>query len=100
MGAVLGGADLSQWSARGRLYNKLRTIYLLAFSTCWICGHGGADEVDHVVSPRDAPELALVVDNWRPAHGPAGCPDCGRKCNQERGLKPVESLKVAAPRRL
>lgn len=52
---------------------------------CHLCGHGGADSADHLVplsvwgnQPYD-PRLS------RPAHGVAGCNECGLKCNSSRG---------------
>lgn len=64
---------------------KIRPAILAACDICWICGHPYADQVDHVLSPRDFPELRFDLANLRPAHGIRGCPICGRKCNQERG---------------
>lgn len=60
---------------------------------CWLCGHGGARQVDHLISQTERPDLIWDVSNCRPAHGAPGnpCPVCtrlaGRKihCNQLRG---------------
>lgn len=30
--------------------------------------------------------------NGRPMHGAHGCPSCGRKCNQEKGDKPLSEV--------
>lgn len=59
---------------------------LQASDLCWLCGHPGADQVDHVV-PRSMDTRRDVADptNLRPAHGVNGCPTCGVKCNQARG---------------
>lgn len=63
--------------------------------TCWICGHGGARESDHVVPLSSAPGQPLVVDGRLPAHGAnARCPVCGRACNSERGAKPKDQVFV------
>lgn len=55
--------------------------------TCWICGHPGSTDADHLVPLSLDPDQPLEVDAFRPAHGVGGCPTCGRKCNQERGNK-------------
>lgn len=76
---------MSRWSADGRRFRRERAAFLAAYPVCWLCGHAGADQVDHVVPASQAPWLRYVVSNWRPAHGVNGCPTCGRRCNQERG---------------
>lgn len=66
-----------------------RTI-LAASTVCHICGHEGADEVDHVVPlARGGSEDA---SNLRPAHGQQPCPTCGRKCNRSKGAKPYAPI--------
>jgi hypothetical protein len=65
---------------------------------CWICGCGGARQVDHTESVADHPELVWDLRYCRPAHGAPGnpCLACsaraGRKvhCNQLRGAYSVE----------
>jgi hypothetical protein len=92
---------MSRWSADSRWYRKAKAEFLTAHPTCWICGHDGADQIDHVIPVSVVPELAMVVANWRPAHGVNGCPECPptvsadkrrhgqpRRCNQARGTKP------------
>lgn len=54
-------------------------------TTCWICGHDGSTDVDHLVPLSVDPDQPLEVDGMRPAHGVTGCPTCSRRCNQERG---------------
>lgn len=62
--------------------------------TCWLCGHEGATEADHLVPISVDPDQPVDADGRRPAHGSSGpCthPDCvkrkgkPRSCNQERG---------------
>ena len=69
-------------------YRRVRRALLARDSTCWLCGHGGADTLDHVIPVAQAPGLAKDPTNLRPAHGVAGCPTCGHRCNQERGQAP------------
>lgn len=79
---------MSRWSARGRPYNRRRAAFLASYTTCHICGHSGADTIDHIIPASAAPTLRDSPDNWRAAHGVNGCPVCGRACNQERGNRP------------
>ncbi|MFG2002306.1 hypothetical protein ACGFNU_24450 [Spirillospora sp. NPDC048911] len=67
-----------------RPYRRRRAQMLAESDVCHWCGHAGADAADHLTSPlkggsRDDP------DNLMPIHGVAGCPTCGRKCNNEKG---------------
>lgn len=65
---------------------------------CHICGHPGAGEADHVIPLGVDPSQPISPFNMRPAHGVnAPCPTCGRKCNQERGMKAFE-LRFATSR--
>lgn len=47
--------------------------------TCHDCGHGGADEVDHLVNV--AAGGSHEYDNLAAIHG-APCPTCGRECHK------------------
>jgi 5-methylcytosine-specific restriction endonuclease McrA len=58
---------------------------------CWICGHPGATDLDHVTPLAVRPGLMYDESNARVAHGSRGCPECPTKqngarrcCNQER----------------
>lgn len=72
---------------RGRPWRRMRAAVLdprLGGSRiCWLCGHDGADSVDHVVALAfgGAP---LDRANLRPAHCQP-CPTCGVRCNTARG---------------
>jgi 5-methylcytosine-specific restriction endonuclease McrA len=83
----------------------------LVFATygdqCWLCGHFGARQVDHVESLTEHPELALVLSNCRPAHGAPGnaCPACSKaagapiNCNGIRGgYSPERARRIIAER--
>jgi hypothetical protein len=65
-------------------FRKLRARILAASDVCHWCGHGGADAVDHL-HPVSRGGARLDPDNLAPIHGVAGCPVCGRKCNNEKG---------------
>lgn len=68
----------------GRPWRRLRASVLAASDVCWICGHPGSQDVDHVI-PLSRHGQPRERANLRPAHGVKGCPYCGHKCNQERG---------------
>ena len=68
----------------GHRWREVRKRVLDESDVCGICGHEGADAVDHIV-PLSKGGDPLNPDNLRPAHGIAGCPTCGIKCNSARG---------------
>jgi 5-methylcytosine-specific restriction endonuclease McrA len=62
---------------------------LATSDACHICGHAGADEVDHVTAlARGGVDQA---GNKKPAHGQQPCETCGIRCNR------VKSDKAYAP---
>jgi 5-methylcytosine-specific restriction endonuclease McrA len=71
----------------GRPWRRIRAAVLATSDVCWLCGHPGANDVDHVI-PRSLGGDPLDPANLRPAHGADGCPWCRRKCNQARGTRP------------
>lgn len=77
----------------GHRYNKFRRLVFATYgNVCWICGHGGARQVDHVESVTEHPELLYTVSNGRPAHGAPGntCPVCKLNCNQIKSGYSIE----------
>jgi len=56
--------------------------------TCFWCGHGAADAVDHLIPRARGGEL-FDPANLAPIHGARGCPTCGRICNTEKSDKPL-----------
>lgn len=48
---------------------------------CHLCGHDGAEQVDHIVNVARGGTHAL--DNLAPAHG-TPCPTCQRRCHTEK----------------
>jgi hypothetical protein len=78
---------------KGRPYRTARQQMFEMYGTlCWICGHGGATDADHLVPISVDSEQPVDPHGMRPAHGVNGCPTCGRKCNQERGTRAVASM--------
>lgn len=78
--------------AIGHRYRQARAAVLSTSDVCHLCGHDGADTVDHLI-PRSLDPTVDVADpaNMAPAHGVHGCPTCGVKCNQSRGNRLVVS---------
>ena len=58
------------WS--GRAAQQARTYVLKRDAgICWICGHPGADTLDHIKPRSTHPELTWEPTNWKAAHGQA-----------------------------
>jgi hypothetical protein len=84
----------------GRPWRTARErMFELYGHVCWICGHDGADEADHLVPLRDDPTQPVDPLTMRPSHGTScRCPRCpparngrARACNQERGAGPAHT---------
>jgi 5-methylcytosine-specific restriction endonuclease McrA len=70
----------------GRPWRRARARVLAASDVCYLCAHPGAGAVDHVISRKLRPDLALDPANLRPVHGSLSrCPVCRRACNEEKG---------------
>lgn len=76
---MTGRRDLTSYR-----YRKQRARLLAESDVCHLCGHPGADVVDHL-QPVARGGDPYDPDNQAPAHGVKGCPTCGRKCNGEKG---------------
>lgn len=65
--------------------------------TCYLCGHDGAGEADHLIPLAIDPDQPVDPHGMRPSHGSnAPCPICGQACNQVRGIKPpTEPLRTS-----
>ena len=59
---------------------------LAASDVCHICGHPGADAVDHVI-PLARGGSDTDPANLKPAHHDVACPDCGERCNRAKGMR-------------
>jgi hypothetical protein len=95
--------DPANVGRRGTRWRNFRQDVFAAYGTsCWICGHGGAYEVDHVNRLADGGD-PYDLETARPAHGSNyPCPVCistttgrARCCNQERNRKAAPSGQVA-----
>jgi 5-methylcytosine-specific restriction endonuclease McrA len=70
----------------GRPWRRVRAAVLAASDVCYLCGHPGSGAVDHVISRKERPDLALDPANLRPVHGSLSrCPWCKRACNEVKG---------------
>lgn len=83
---MAGNRDLTDYQ-----YRKARARILAESDVCIVCGHGQADAVDHI-QPRSKGGANTDPDNLAPIHGVDGCPTCGRKCNNEKGNKPLSAV--------
>ena len=73
----------------GRPWRRARARVLAASDICYLCGHPGSGAVDHVISRKLRPDLALDPANLRPVHGSLSrCPWCKRACNEVKGDRP------------
>ncbi|YCK35160.1 hypothetical protein ACNF49_14055 [Actinomadura sp. ATCC 39365] len=77
----------------GRPWRRVRAQVLAASTTCWLCGHDQAGDVDHDPPLVELERLGLDPRDKRylkPAHGVQGCPTCGIKCNQVKGARAAQ----------
>ncbi|MBW8701874.1 hypothetical protein MBT84_19900 [Streptomyces sp. MBT84] len=72
-------------------YRQLRARILRESDVCIVCGHGGADAVDHIHA-RSKGGAKLDPDNLAPIHGVRGCRVCLRKCNSEKGARALADV--------
>ena len=77
---------------------RARNRRILATSrVCWLCGHDGADAVDHKIPFALRPDLADDPTNLAPAHHFAPCATCGHKCNREKSDKLIAPVMRRTP---
>lgn len=70
------------------------TAYVIArdHGQCWLCGHTGANTLDHLQPKSLRPDLEWTPSNWRAAHlahagRPRGCTEPGCTCPGNSGRK-------------
>jgi len=90
---------MSRLSPGGRRWQKFRAeAFRIYGRRCHLCGHDGANTLDHLLTVLEHPELAWVMANVRPAHGTRNrCPQCGRCCNQARLSGPKRPMPGSEP---
>lgn len=70
---------------RDRFTREQHQRILSRSTICHICGHDGADGVDHVIPlARGGSDMP---SNKAPAHDRQPCPTCGHRCNREKGAR-------------
>lgn len=85
------GAQPRSPGRTGRPWQRARQKCLAISDVCYMCGHAGSQDVDHI-EPLAHGGASLDPKNLAPLHGAYGCPTCGRKCNQEKGDKPLSAV--------
>lgn len=78
----------------GRAARRVNKLILSTTDVCILCGHPGADAIDHVIPPKRGGDK-YSIENKAPIHGVKGCPYCGRKCNNEKSdrlLTEIQSM--------
>ena len=78
---------MSQYHKRidGRTRQRINKTILSASDICHICGHPGADAVDHVIPLSKGGTEAR--SNKKPVHHDVACETCGHRCNRDKGAK-------------
>lgn len=77
-----------------RAWRKIRAEVLDESTICWLCGHDGADSVDHITSVKDGG--TDDYENLAPAHFQP-CPTCDLRCNLKKGSKSINTVHEATP---
>jgi 5-methylcytosine-specific restriction endonuclease McrA len=72
-------------------WRQIRAQVLRESDVCIVCGHGASDTADHVI-PVSKGGARLDPDNAAPIHFVACCPVCFRKCNSEKGNRPLSEV--------
>ena len=80
---------------RGRKNQKLREQVFNYYGTvCWLCGHDGADTIDHLVMVSHGGSNDL--ENLRPAHGRKS-EFCVGNFSRKRGNKALKRTRKETP---
>lgn len=72
-------------------------IHARDHSVCHICGHPGADQIDHKVNVKhpDAPTDVDHPDNLAPIHA-TPCPTCGIPCHHLKTAQEAQRTRAQA----
>lgn len=83
------------WNGR-RVTQAVAAVIARDHGTCHLCGHTGANSLDHIHPASTHPDLEWEPSNWRAAHltkagTPTGCttPDCTCIGNKGRRATPI-----------
>ena len=74
----------------GRARQQRNARILAASTVCHLCGHNGADGVDHVTPIINGGTEDPA--NLRPAHDQAPCPTCRIRCNRVKGARDIAPI--------
>lgn len=74
-----------------RTFRRVRKATLDYSTVCVVCGHDGADSVDHLVARALDPAQAEDPDNLAPCHHEP-CPVCSQRCNRVKGTRPLADV--------
>lgn len=84
---------MSQYHARMTGYARQKRnarVFAEKGDTCHICGHPGADAIDHV-HPL-AKGGSEDDSNLMPAHHDVECETCGQRCNRAKGARMIAPI--------
>jgi 5-methylcytosine-specific restriction endonuclease McrA len=92
---------MSQHSMAGKLYDQLKRMVLAASGyTCHLCGHDGANSIDHLIPLSWGLVSGWDLAYWRAAHGGGKvCPTCRVECNSSRGNRGTKTPALNTSRR-
>lgn len=81
----------SGWNTR-QIHQALTHVIARDGGTCWLCGHPGANSIDHVIPVIQRPDLEWTSTNWKGAHltkagTPTGCTTDGCTCVGNKGRR-------------
>ncbi len=78
----------------GKPYLRVRARMLRASTICALCGHDGADCIDHI-KPLALGGAPLDPNNMQVAHQQP-CPTCGVRCNPVKGIGVIPTLPTSS----
>src|ERR1700722_6798787 len=63
-----GDRPKSNRTTSGRRWQRVTKAVLSRSTICGLCGCGGADSLDHIISVRERPDLEWDLSNLQPMH--------------------------------